>query len=163
MDYAANSAKIAAKHQDRRRAGKLLAKQEKWCQIMALGTYSGAEAARLAGYSDKYANATANRLNKDPLVVARLTELMKEAGKRNEVTVDEIIAGLRDARDDAMANGQLGVAVRATELLGKYLGVFSEKVTTTHHFDPTKMVRDPARLRSIAKLSQKKKENSNAN
>ena len=106
----------------------LLPKQEKWIQLMATGRYSGAEAARTAGYNAKNAHKTAARLNKNPLILEKLNKLMADAGERNDVTLDEVISALRTARDEAMASSNYSAAIRATELLGKYLGMFSESI-----------------------------------
>ncbi len=118
----------AAGSLERKAARILLPKQEKWVQLMATGRYSGSEAARTAGYNSKNAHKTAARLKKDPLILEKLNKLMSEAGERNDVTLDEVISALRTARDEAMASSNYSAAIRATELLGKYLGMFSESV-----------------------------------
>ena len=59
------------------------------------------------------------KILKKPNVRARWDQMLKEAGKRNDVHVDEIVKNLRKARDLAMAEGKYGDVIRATELLGK--------------------------------------------
>lgn len=57
---------------------KLDARQRAFINLYASGKHSGAEAARLAGYSEKNAAATANRLKKEH--APEIAELMEAAG-----------------------------------------------------------------------------------
>jgi|ETNvirnome_2_300_1030623.scaffolds.fasta_scaffold00784_4 hypothetical protein len=74
------------------------------------------------------AKNNAYRSLKLPYMKKRLAQLRVEAGKRNEVTINEVIYNLRRARDEAFAEGRLGEAIRATELLGKYLCMFNQTI-----------------------------------
>lgn len=47
-------------------------------------------------------------------------QCLREAGKRHDVTMDEIIHNLRRARDEAFSEGRLSDAIRATEQLGAF-------------------------------------------
>ncbi len=146
------SAEVTKRNLEKRSARILLPKQEKWVQLMATGRYSGAEAARTAGYNTKNAHKTAARLNKNPLILEKLNKLMSDAGERNDVTLDEVISALRSARDEAMANGNFSAAIRATELLGKYLGMFTESVRPPSSISG--ISGNPARLSVIANLKK---------
>ena len=143
---------VAAQNLENRVARKLLPKQEKWVQLMATGRYSGSEAARTAGYNAKNAHKTAARLKKNPLILEKLNKLMSDAGERNDVTLDEVISALRSARDEAMANSNYSAAIRATELLGKYLGMFTEAVRPPSSISGISGT--PARLSVIANLKK---------
>ncbi len=53
-------------------------------------------------------------------------ELGIEAAERADLTVDSVLKNLREDRKAARAAGQYGPAVRADELLGKYLAMFTD-------------------------------------
>lgn len=59
-----------------------------------------------------------------PKVAAAIRQRRAEIAERNRVTEDEIIRGLREVRDRALSEGDYSPAVRALELLGKYLSMF---------------------------------------
>lgn len=124
-------AKGRAKSTERRLSSRLLPRQEKFCQLMADASMTQTQALISAGYSAKNARSSANKLLANPKIQARIHELRIEAGKRNEVNLDEVIEGLRRARDEAESSGQYSAAIRATELLGKYLGMFSDKISVS--------------------------------
>jgi len=105
-------------------------RMEKFCREYMVDLDSTHAAIR-AGYSKGTANKAGPRLKKHPLVAARIAELQKEAADRNDVEVDEVIQKLRDSYRDAKAAKQHGPAVRAVELLGKHIGMFTDKLTLT--------------------------------
>lgn len=79
-----------------------------------------------AGYAEKCAQSAGSRLLRDPRMDAFVKELGIKAADRNDVSVDEVIKNLRADRDAARAANQYGPAVRADELLGKYLAMFTD-------------------------------------
>ena len=103
----------------------LLPKRKRFCELY-VGCLNAKQAAIEAGYSDKSggASVSAARNMKDPAVQQYITELQAEAAERNNVTVDEVIENLRNSITAAKAANQHGPAVRATELLGKTVGMF---------------------------------------
>jgi len=62
---------------------------------------------------------------------ARISQLQEAAAQRNEVTLDEVISMLRKSYEDAKAAKQHGPAVRAAELLGRYMGLFKDRLLVT--------------------------------
>ncbi len=79
-----------------------------------------------AGYSEKSAQSAGSRLLRDPRMKAYIEELGVEAAERADLTIDSVLKNLREDRKAARAAGQYGPAVRADELLGKYLAMFTD-------------------------------------
>ncbi len=101
----------------------LTARRELFCQEYVVDR-NAKQAAIRAGYSEATAKQQGSRLLTYADVQARVAELQEEAAKRNEVTVDSVIANLVELRDAAKAKGQLSAAVRAQELIGKTCAAF---------------------------------------
>lgn len=111
---------------------KLNPRQEQFCQLYSQHKLNNAECARRSGYSQKHAKIVANRLLKNPNIKRRIREIELEAGERNRVTLDEVISNLRTTHEAAFSSGSYAAAVRATELLGRYIGMFTDKVKVNH-------------------------------
>ena len=79
-----------------------------------------------AGYSKNGAQSGGSRLFRDSRIQAYIAELEAEATERAGLSVDGVLKNLREDRDAARAAGQYGPAVRADELLGKYLAMFTD-------------------------------------
>ncbi len=63
---------------------------------------------------------------RDPRMKAFIAELGVEAAERADLTIDSVLKNLREDRKAARAANQYGPAVRADELLGKYLAMFTD-------------------------------------
>ncbi len=90
---------------------------------------NASEAARKAGYSIRTAPSQGARLLKNAHVSARITQLQAEAAARAEIEIDDVIDMLLASYKDAKDAGQHGPAVRAVELLGKTLRMFTDKIS----------------------------------
>ena len=90
---------------------------------------NASEAARKSGYSLKTAASQGARLLKNVHVSARITQLQGAAAERAEIEIDDVIDMLLQSYKDAKAAGQHGPAVRAIELLGKTLRMFTDKIS----------------------------------
>ena len=88
--------------------------------------FNVADAYVRAGYSKNGAQSGGSRLLRDSRIQAYITELEAEATERAGLTVDGVLKNLREDRDAARKAGQFGPAVRADELLGKYLAMFTD-------------------------------------
>jgi phage terminase small subunit len=108
----------------------LTPKQDRFCREYLVDINSTKAAVR-AGYSEHTANKQGPRLLRHPLVRPRIAELQQAAADRNDVEVDEVVKMLRASYREAKAEKQHGPAVRAAELLGKTMGMFSDKITLT--------------------------------
>jgi len=104
---------------------KLTAKQEAFC-LAYLETGNASEAYRQAYNAEKMKPETVNRTAKElldnPKIATRIDSLQVEAAKRNEVTVDSLLAELEEARQLALQEGQPSAMVSATMGKAKITG-----------------------------------------
>ena len=112
------------------RMAALTPKQQRFCSEY-LCDLNATAAAKRAGYSEATAHVQGPRLLENVRVAARISELQEAAAQRNEVTLDEVISMLRKSYEDAKAAKQHGPAVRAAELLGRYMGLFKDRLLVT--------------------------------
>lgn len=104
----------------------LTAKQEKFCQGVAKGlSYSDAyrEAYNAEKMKTETVNNSAFKLLKNGEITARVEELKKRALKRYDLTVDDIITELEEARELAKQTSQSATMVSASMGKAKLLGM----------------------------------------
>jgi phage terminase small subunit len=112
---------------------KLTPKQEAFC-LAYIETGNASEAYRRAYSAGKMkVNVVAVKsceLLKNGNVAVRVSELQAAAAERNEITVDDLLAELEDARKAALgaSSPQTSAAVAATMGKAKLLGFLVEKV-----------------------------------
>ncbi len=126
---------------------KLNNRHELFCREYTID-YIGTQAAIRAGYSMKTAHVQASDLLRNPKVLARIKELQKEQTERLAITADWVIQQLVDVvkkskepepvmRWDSeekrmIESGEYTFdskgATKALELLGKHLGMYTDKV-----------------------------------
>jgi hypothetical protein len=82
--------------------------------------------------TDQSIRVGACKLAKKAIIVKRVAELQDAGSRRAErevgVTKGRVLQMLIDDRDGARERGQYNAAIRADELLGKTLGIFTEKI-----------------------------------
>ena len=88
---------------------------------------NGTQAAIRAGYSPKTAHVQGSRLLTDVKVRTSIDEGLARLSERARVSAEWVTQKLLDLHEQAKAEGQLAVAVRALELLGRHLGMFIER------------------------------------
>lgn len=93
------------------------------------------QAAIRAGYSQKTAQRIGSELLSKPLIKQKIDELQKAAEVRAGITVDKIVKRINAIADDP--NTAPRDRLKADELLGKYLGMFTEKVEMKGQIDTT--------------------------
>ena len=112
---------------------KLTPKQERFCQVY-IETGNASEAYRQSYNTAKMKPETVNRTAKQLLdnrkIAARLDELREEHAKRHEITVDDLVAELEEARKLAFETDKAAAAVQATMGKAKLLGLVVEKQET---------------------------------
>ena len=88
------------------------------------------EAAKLAGYSSKTAYSIGQRLLKSSDIQKAINEGMSSRKQRTELTQDYVLDNLREIITRCMdaKNFEARNAIRALELLGKHLGMFTDKL-----------------------------------
>lgn len=103
----------------------LTAKQEAFC-LAYLETGNASEAYRQAYNAENMkpetVNVKASELLASGKVSVRVAQLQAEAAKRNEVTVDSLLAELEEARQLALQEGQPSAMVSATMGKAKITG-----------------------------------------
>lgn len=150
---------------------RLTDRQRAFCHHVLQGM-SATEAARKAGYSDSYADREANRLVEKPQVAAYLEELREAAKSDAVMTIEElqgwwsgivqsgvmpVIIHSDDDEDETMRMPvESKDRMKASDLLGKSLGAFTERHEHDHTFRkaPQEMsldeVKEELRARGIA-------------
>lgn len=125
----------------------LTPQQELFCAEY-LVDYNGTKAAQRAGYAEKTAAAQASRLLKNVNVLSRVRALQKERLEKLAVTQESVLLNLLEVYDRCMQKkpvtewdyetgqyketGEYAFdskgALRALELIGKHLAMFTQKV-----------------------------------
>lgn len=125
----------------------LTRQQEKFCQEYVVD-YNGTQAAIRAGYKENSARKQGSRLLTNADILARVHELQKDQLDRLAISQDYVVLQLletykccrepspvmrydpstREMEETGMYQFDSKGALRALELLGKHLGMFSDKV-----------------------------------
>lgn len=109
---------------------KLTPKQEKFCQNIAKGM-TGAEAYKKAynppTMSKNSIWVEANRTSNVPIVSLRIKELQKQAEEEVKYTARDSFLNLEFAQSQALEQGNMAAYLKAEELKGKLLGLYTEK------------------------------------
>jgi len=88
---------------------------------------NAAQAAIRAGYSKKTARQIGSENLSKPVIQSAIAKARKAQSERNEITVDGLIKQLVEDHSFARSKGNPSAAVRATELLGKHVGMFNKE------------------------------------
>ena len=112
---------------------KLTPKQEKFIQEY-LVDLNATQAAIRAGYSEKTARASAARNMQNVNIQDALQEAREKQQERTEITADMVLMELKsialdDAADYQDSRLRYSNKIKALELLGKHLGMFTDKVS----------------------------------
>ena len=85
-----------------------------------------------AGYSAKTAESKGSALTKDPLIAAAIKAGQADIGKRNSLTIDDILDELEEARKIAKEEGKGAPMVAASMGKAKLLGLIIDKTENKH-------------------------------
>lgn len=105
-------------------------RHEKFCQeLLASPEFSIKEAGEAAGYKHRQNSWDAYKL---PQVQERIEYL--KAMRMEELGIDQyfVAKNLKDIAKKALEEGEYSPAIKANELLGKHMGMFSDKVEHKH-------------------------------
>jgi phage terminase small subunit len=92
---------------------------------------NGTKAAIAAGYSEKTAASTAWRLLRNTKVMAAISKARNERCERTNVDQDRVIFLINDTAERCSGEGehyQPQHVLKAAELLGRHLGMFTDKL-----------------------------------
>lgn len=116
-------------------APKLTLKQEAFCRAYIENGGNASEAYRSAYNAGKTKpeaiHANASKLLKNTKVALRIEALQRKHAERHDITVDDLVNELEEARTLAKEVGQPGAAVSATMGKAKLLGHIVEKSEVT--------------------------------
>lgn len=89
-------------------------------------------AARRAGYSVKTAGAMSVKLMAMPIIQEAIAKAKAERSERTEITADYVLTNLKTIAERCMIEEDFNAAGanKALELLGKHLGLWTEKQET---------------------------------
>lgn len=113
----------------------LTIKQEKFCMVY-IETGNASEAYRQAYNCENMKPETVNRTAKEtldnPNITARVEQLKNKHAKRHEITIDDLVKELEEARAIALgaATPQASAAVSASMGKAKLLGLIVDKTET---------------------------------
>lgn len=107
----------------------LTLKQERFVKAY-IETGNGTESARIAGYRGNNATlqSVATENLRKPLIVAALNRGMQTGAESIAVTASSVLADIDGIQRVALEKGQLSTALRAAELKGKTLAMFSSRI-----------------------------------
>ena len=97
------------------------------------------QAAIRAGYSNRSAYSQGQRLLKDAEIQAELQTAQTERAEKAALSAEWVLARLRTEAEGLGPDTTPTARVRASELLGKHLGMFTERQEITLKRDPREM------------------------
>ena len=105
----------------------LTPKQQRFVEEYMIDWNASAEARR-AGYSARTANRTASENLSKPDISAAIAAGCKAMSEATGTTVVQVIEDLKRLQRKAEEQGDFAPAIKATELLGKHVGAFVDRV-----------------------------------
>lgn len=97
--------------------------QRAWAQALVLNKFNYVKAAEVAGYKKSNLYDQANKNKQNPYLMAYVEELRKEIAEKVKVDATDVVNGIADIAS-AQKEKDPAVALKALELLGRYLGMF---------------------------------------
>ena len=108
----------------------LTPKQEAFCREY-LVDLNGTQAAIRAGYSEKTAQEQSSRLLSNVMVKEFIQKAMDKRAETTLITAENVLNDILETRKAAADEGKHSDRLRANELLGKHLKLFTDKSEVT--------------------------------
>ena len=105
---------------------KLTDKQKMFCQEYLIDLNS-AQACIRAGYSERTARTIGSKLLTKVDIQKEINRLKAIREKKVELTAEKVLKDIERVRDKAEGSEQYNVSLKASELQGKHLAMFTEK------------------------------------
>lgn len=86
------------------------------------------QAAIRAGYSKKTAEVQGHENLRKPYISAAIQAQMNKRAEKVEITAEDVLQSIIEIRRMAVEGEKLNEALRANELLGKHIALFTDKV-----------------------------------
>lgn len=94
------------------------------------------QAAIRSGYSERSARQLANRLLSKDYIVEELDKLNKKILEKVDVTVESVLRNIEETRKLALADCKYQSVLKALEMQGKHLAMFTDKLEVTDKTPP---------------------------
>lgn len=108
----------------------LTPKQAMFCREYLIDL-NGTQAAIRAGYSPKTAQEQSARLLSNVIIQEYVQLLMEERSERVNITAEDVLGDILETRKAAADEGKHSDRLKANELLGKHLKLFTDKTELT--------------------------------
>ena len=106
---------------------KLTDKQDLFCKEYLLDLNATQSAIR-AGYSEKTAQQIGSENLSKPVIQETIKEYMAKRADKLDLTAEGVLQDIIDTRTEAAQDNRLSERLKANELLGKHLKLFTDKV-----------------------------------
>lgn len=100
------------------------------------------QAAIRAGYSKRTAYSIGAENLKKPEIAAAIASATAMVADRLDITAEKVLRDIEDVRVKATADGVYASAIRASELQGKAIGMFEDKLNVRFRSDPNALADD---------------------
>ena len=101
-------------------------KQKMFCKEYLIDL-NATQACIRAGYSEKTANRIGTENLSKPVIKSEINRLKAIREKKIELTAEKVLKDIERVRDKAESSEQYNVSLKASELQGKHLAMFTEK------------------------------------
>lgn len=108
----------------------LQVKQKRFCEEYVIDL-NATQAAIRAGYSSKTSVVQGSRLLSNANVQAEIQKLMNERSEKTGITAATVLERINRIANSAESKGEYQAALKANELLGKHLKMFTDKTEIT--------------------------------
>lgn len=108
----------------------LQAKQKRFCEEYIIDL-NATQAALRAGYSSKTAYSMGQRLLKHVEIQNKIQKMMNKRSEKTAITAATVLERINRIADVAESEGEYQAALKANELLGKHLKMFTDKTEIT--------------------------------
>lgn len=110
---------------------KLTNKQEMFCMEYVVD-FNATQAAIKAGYSENSAQEIGSENLSKPMIQARVQELMKDRIEKVQITAEDVIKDIIETRSETKEEKRYSERLKANELLGKYLAMWTDTVNNNN-------------------------------
>jgi len=109
-----------------RNESKLTEKQKMFCKEYMVDL-NATQACIRAGYSEKTAKVIGSENLSKPYLQEEIARLMKSREERVQLTADKVLEDIERVRGLAEGSEQYSISLKASELQGKHLAMFTDK------------------------------------
>ena len=123
-------------------------KQMKFVREYLVDFNAGAAATR-AKYSEHSSKSIGRALLQNPFIQIKIQEQLEKSMKESELTIQKVLSDIEELRELAKNDAKYQTALKASELQGKYLKMFVDRIEVKDNTDYSTM--SDKELEKIAK------------